>query len=119
MNPPASSLSVLNQERPVRALSGWLMLFITLVLYVAVPVLIFLASHQGRAAGPVVFLALFILALAVIGSAGFFTLQPNGAAVLILFGAYKGTVRDSGFFWTNLFNKKLKLSLRARNLNGE
>jgi regulator of protease activity HflC (stomatin/prohibitin superfamily) len=50
---------------------------------------------------------------------GFFTLQPNEAAVLLLFGAYKGSVRDSGFFFKNPFNKRLKISLRARNLNGE
>jgi regulator of protease activity HflC (stomatin/prohibitin superfamily) len=34
---------------------------------------------------------------------GYFTLQPNEARVLILFGAYKGTVRTSGFWWANPF----------------
>jgi regulator of protease activity HflC (stomatin/prohibitin superfamily) len=34
---------------------------------------------------------------------GFFTLQPNEARVLILFGGYKGTVRTSGFHWANPF----------------
>jgi regulator of protease activity HflC (stomatin/prohibitin superfamily) len=34
---------------------------------------------------------------------GFFTLQPNEARVLILFGAYRGTVRASGFHWGNPF----------------
>jgi regulator of protease activity HflC (stomatin/prohibitin superfamily) len=34
---------------------------------------------------------------------GFFTLQPNQARVLILFGAYKGTVHSSGFHWANPF----------------
>ena len=63
--------------------------------------------------------AVIALVLAITSSNGFFTLQPNEAAVLILFGAYKGTVRDSGFCWTNPFNKKVKISLRARNLNGE
>jgi len=46
-------------------------------------------------------------------------LQPNEARVLILFGAYHGTVRTSGFHWTNPFYTKRKLSLRSRNLNGE
>jgi regulator of protease activity HflC (stomatin/prohibitin superfamily) len=41
--------------------------------------------------------------LGVVLSAGFFTLQPNEARVLILFGAYKGTVRKSGFHWGNPF----------------
>ncbi|HEX2100802.1 MAG TPA: SPFH domain-containing protein, partial [Candidatus Synoicihabitans sp.] len=63
--------------------------------------------------------AALVLLLAIVTSCGFFTLQPNEAAVLILFGSYKGTVRDSGFFWTNPFNKRLKVSLRARNFNTE
>jgi regulator of protease activity HflC (stomatin/prohibitin superfamily) len=50
---------------------------------------------------------------------GHFTLQPNEARVLILFGAYKGTVRASGFFWTNPFMSKKRISLRSRNLNGD
>ncbi len=50
---------------------------------------------------------------------GFFTLQPNLAAVLILFGAYKGTASNSGFHWANPFYVKKKVSLRAHNLNGE
>lgn len=51
--------------------------------------------------------------------AGFFTLQPNEAAVVILFGAYKGTVKKSGWHWANPFYTKKKISLRQRNLNGE
>ncbi len=50
---------------------------------------------------------------------GFFTLQPNVGAVLILFGRYKGTVHESGFHWANPFLSKVKVSVRARNLNGE
>jgi regulator of protease activity HflC (stomatin/prohibitin superfamily) len=77
---------------------------------------------------------------------GFFSLQPNEARVLVLFGAYKGTVRNSGFHWGNPFysngpqslaaalNKgakgdigaavqrslgRNKISLRARTLNGD
>jgi regulator of protease activity HflC (stomatin/prohibitin superfamily) len=50
---------------------------------------------------------------------GHFTLQPNQARVLLLFGAYQGTVKESGFHWTNPFMTKKLVSLRARNLNGE
>ncbi|MCC7291666.1 MAG: SPFH domain-containing protein [Phycisphaerales bacterium] len=50
---------------------------------------------------------------------GFFTLQPNVGAVLILFGRYMGTVHESGFHWANPFLTKVKVSVRARNLNGE
>lgn len=48
---------------------------------------------------------------------GFYTLQPNQAAVLVLFGRYRGTDRTSGFRWANPFLQKMKVSLRARNLN--
>ncbi len=41
--------------------------------------------------------------LALILLSGHFTLQPNEARVLILFGAYRGTVRTSGFWWANPF----------------
>lgn len=50
---------------------------------------------------------------------GFFTLQPNTAAVLVLFGEYKGTARRPGFHWANPLYKKIAVSLRARNLNGD
>jgi regulator of protease activity HflC (stomatin/prohibitin superfamily) len=50
---------------------------------------------------------------------GFFTLQPNMAAVLILFGRYAGTVKTSGFHWANPFFSKSRVSLRARNLNAD
>jgi regulator of protease activity HflC (stomatin/prohibitin superfamily) len=55
----------------------------------------------------------------IIMLAGFFTLQPNEAAVIILFGAYKGTVKIPGWHWANPFYTKKKISLRQRNLNGE
>lgn len=49
---------------------------------------------------------------------GFITLQPNEAVVVLLFGAYQGTLRESGFYWANpLFTKK-KISLRLRNMEG-
>jgi len=54
--------------------------------------------------------------LGIIFLGGHFTLQPNEARVLILFGAYQGSVRDSGFFWANPFLTKLKISLRTRNM---
>lgn len=54
------------------------------------------------------FWILFVLAIlieiaSVVMMPGFFTLQPNEARVLVLFGGYKGTVRDPGFHWGNPF----------------
>lgn len=50
---------------------------------------------------------------------GFMAIQPNTAAVLTLFGEYRGTVREAGFWWANPFYSKPKLSLRTRNFNTE
>lgn len=106
-----------NREHRVSAVSGWTMLFFNVVLYAAV-VAVFILGAVAKV--PLIILSAVVLLLAsILTSIGFFTLQPNEAAVLILFGSYKGTVRDSGFFWTNPFNKKLKVSLRSRNLNGD
>jgi regulator of protease activity HflC (stomatin/prohibitin superfamily) len=50
---------------------------------------------------------------------GFLVVNPNESSVMTLFGAYKGTVRENGFWWVNPFYVKRKLSLRARNLDSE
>jgi regulator of protease activity HflC (stomatin/prohibitin superfamily) len=50
---------------------------------------------------------------------GFFVVSPNTSRVLVLFGRYRGTVRTDGFWWTNPFTVKSKVSLRAHNLNGQ
>jgi regulator of protease activity HflC (stomatin/prohibitin superfamily) len=120
--PPSHSVS---GENPVRAINGWLFLLVNIGTYVAAIFLLIATVHGNGAhvtgssspAGAV--LALLLLVTAIFCSCGFFTLQPNEAAVLLLFGAYKGTVRESGFFFTNPLNKRLKISLRARNLNGD
>ena len=60
---------------------------------------------------------LFVAAALVLG--GLYTLQPNEAAIVQLFGAYRGTTRVAGLRGTNPFYTRRKISLRARNLNGE
>lgn len=59
----------------------------------------------------------FVLIGAIVCSNGFFTLQPNEAAVITLFGNYVGTVHTVGFHWTNPFRTREKISLRSRNFN--
>jgi len=50
---------------------------------------------------------------------GFFTVPPNTARVLLLFGKYVGSVREEGFRFANPFYTKRKVSLRAHTLNGD
>jgi len=60
---------------------------------------------------------LFIVGALIL--AGLYTLQPSEAAILQLFGSYRGTTRVAGLRGTNPFYSRRKISLRARNLNGE
>lgn len=62
---------------------------------------------------------LLIVGLAILLMPGFFFVNPNGSRVLVLFGAYKGTVKSNGFFWVNPFFVKKSISLRARNFDSE
>ncbi len=55
----------------------------------------------------------------IISLSGFFVVQPNEARVLVLFGKYTGSVRESGFWWTNPFATKKHVSLRIHNFNSE
>ncbi|MCC7039310.1 MAG: SPFH domain-containing protein [Burkholderiales bacterium] len=64
-------------------------------------------------------LAVLLLLAGILVLAGLYTLQPNEAAILQLFGAYRGTSRVAGLRATNPFYTRKKVSLRARNLNGE
>src|SRR5215470_4102841 len=57
---------------------------------------------------------LFVLGALTFG--GLYMLQPNEAALLLLFGQYVGTDRAQGLRWANPFFRKKKISLRAHNL---
>jgi regulator of protease activity HflC (stomatin/prohibitin superfamily) len=130
-----------SKEVEVSVQSGWLLLLPVLLSY-PLGVGLIIAAANGDVSGASGFLGGALLVLAVIGSVGFFTLQPNESRVLVLFGDYKGTVRKEGFHWGNPFysggvskasistegeritvqakrNPRMKVSLRARNLNGE
>jgi regulator of protease activity HflC (stomatin/prohibitin superfamily) len=90
--------------------SGYVMLTITLVLLACVPFLV--VSGQIATTVPLIICAIIL-------SVGFIVVNPNDSSVLVLFGKYKGTVKDNGFFWVNPFLTKRKISLKARNLDSQ
>jgi regulator of protease activity HflC (stomatin/prohibitin superfamily) len=109
-----------SKEAAREVLNGWLMLAVLVLVFLLLcAAVVLLRTLQGGER--TVFIVAYVLALAVWGVmlAGFFTLQPNMAAVLVLFGKYQGTVRTSGWNWANPLLKKIRVSLRARNLNGQ
>jgi regulator of protease activity HflC (stomatin/prohibitin superfamily) len=63
--------------------------------------------------------AIAVAVAVVFLAGGFFMLQPNEAAVLLLFGDYLGTERTTGLRWTWPWNSRNRMSVRARNHNVE
>lgn len=138
--------AAVSAERVVHVQSGWTMLPVFVGLLLADIGFLIFAIQSGTSTWRVTFLIL-LLPICIVLLKGFFTLQPNEARVLVLFGDYKGTVRSSGFHWGNPFytngprqvsafstatlNKsggsavshhtlgRNKISLRARTLNGQ
>ena len=114
----------MTNEKPGRSLSGWAALAIQL-LFIAAFAWLLAASISGQqwSASRIVIICALLTA-AVFMPFGYFTLQPNEAKALILFGKYKGTIRRDGFHWTNPFKlavprSRYTLSLRIRNFEVE
>ena len=121
--PPTESLRPVDHgahvERPIVTMNGFAMLALGLALLALAAWQVVALVGSGRPSlGSIGMIALTVLA-AVLVLAGLYTLQPNEAAILQLFGDYRGTSRVPGLRGTNPFYTRKKLSLRARNLNGE
>lgn len=113
-------------ERSASVTRGAIMLPITILLSLASVALCVQSIRLGTSDVPVWWMlisAALLLALAILTAPGFFTLQPNEARALVLFGSYRGTVREGGFWWAMPFlsnaHNRFKISLRARTLLGE
>ncbi|WP_163714080.1 SPFH domain-containing protein [Mangrovibacterium lignilyticum] len=97
-------------EKTYSAISGYVIVAVELVIVL----LVVLGFTRGLALPAGLLIFLFFLFVP-----GFVVVNPNESSVLTLFGDYKGTIRKNGFFWTNPFFAKRKISLRARNLDSE
>jgi regulator of protease activity HflC (stomatin/prohibitin superfamily) len=97
-------------ENKFSPVSGYLLVLTELVLLAAI---IFSAIYS-EIVPSVVCGVIFIFLLL-----GFLVVNPNESVVLVLFGAYKGSVKTNGFYWVNPFFVRRKISLRARNINSE
>lgn len=109
-----------NQEYEYGGLliNGFAMIFFTFIL---IPVLAVICIVSGGEDTPLVSVGgtAVLAILFVMGCVGYFTQEPNEARVMIFFGKYRGTCRRVGYFWTNPFMTRRKLSLRIRNMDIE
>jgi regulator of protease activity HflC (stomatin/prohibitin superfamily) len=104
-------------EKSARVKNGYFMLITGFMLIVAGVLTIYYAGSLGNAHLVAPAIVLFLVAAFLFS--GLFTVNPNEAKVIMLFGTYNGTVRRNGFFWMNPLVVKKKFSLRARNLSGQ
>jgi regulator of protease activity HflC (stomatin/prohibitin superfamily) len=101
------------REKEIRGYSGWLMTLVLLALAV-VAVVVFKNGVVGQD-GAVVVAAMTLGALAVVGFFGLTVVNPNEARVVQLFGRYRGTLKEQGFWWVNPLTSRRRLSRRVRN----
>jgi len=101
------------KENPIRSLPGIPMLLFLLAVCVAAVWMFANAVHQQMAV--LIVAAILIGGIALFCMAGLYTMQPNQAAVVSLFGKYVGTVKENGLRWNNPFFSKKKVSQRVRN----
>ena len=108
------------KEIPYRSLPGIPFLLALLVISLLAGWLFFTGigtnpETQGPQSVLMVIAGLGIGVVAFFSLIGLYTVQPNQAAVLSLFGKYVGTVKDNGLRWNNPFFSKKKVSQRVRN----
>jgi regulator of protease activity HflC (stomatin/prohibitin superfamily) len=100
----------MKQELTSKPISGYVALLVVVLL---------LGGAIAGFATEVIWLGVVLTVLLLFAVIGFTVVNPNESCVMVLFGAYKGTVKDNGFFWVNPFYVKRKISLRARNFNSD
>lgn len=105
------------QERKASTSNGGMMLLLTLVvLGLLIWTTIELIRHESAGMGLLLTALSLIFVCQLIG---FYSLQPNEAAAITLFGNYKGTDRTPGLRWVLPWYKRTKISVRVRNVTGE
>lgn len=100
----------MKKETPIKVRNGYLLLSITPLLLAGT--FIFFANE-------IALLGVISLLLFIFIAAGLFTISPNNSKVFLLFGAYKGSLKENGFFWVAPFFLKPSVSLKARNFESE
>ena len=64
-------------------------------------------------------LVIALIPILILITKGLIVVSPNSSKVLLLFGDYKGSVKQNGLFWINPLYTRTSLSLRARNFESE
>ena len=113
----------ISRETPSKTFSGYVMLLLLLAL-VALSIWMLSSMVPAHGASKLAKISfIFSLVGSVLGivfiAAGFFMIQPNQAAVITLFGEYRGSERTEGLRWIWPWMMRRKISARAHNIHSE
>src|SRR5689334_23454756 len=111
MRKPKGSIT---QETTAVSANGYVMFFVGIALLGSA---VYMVIHNPD--HPPALTALALIFLGLLTLKGLYMLQPNQAALLLLFGNYRGTDRNAGLRWTNPFYTRSKMSVRAHNFNSD
>jgi regulator of protease activity HflC (stomatin/prohibitin superfamily) len=101
------------QERDIKGASGWGMVGLLLAVTAGVIAsFIYGATIENPA---IIIPAVFAQAIVAFLFFGLTVVNPNQSSVITLFGVYKGSIKNPGFWWVNPLTSRRKLSLRVRN----
>ncbi len=100
----------MKEEKGFRASSGYLFVFISMLVLAGIVVSF---VHE------IYWLGIILIVIDLLLFAGLMVVNPNESMVMILFGAYHGTVKENGFWWAIPFYTRRRISLRARNFDSE
>ena len=103
------------EETFTEAIPGWKPLAISVSGMLLAPFLIVTGAAVGSIGVLLIPIGILLFLGGLAGLFGMMAIAPNSSRVLLLFGQYKGTIKESGFFWVNPLYSKKKVSLRIRN----
>jgi len=97
-------------EKDLNPLNGYVALLV-LAVFAAIIIVLFINEYS--------LLAGLLIPVFVFLSSGLVAISPNNSKVMLLFGAYKGSIKQNGLFWVIPFYLRTSVSLRARNFESE
>lgn len=104
-------------EKSANKMNGFIALFLEIALTVFDVLLLQYGIINNDTSVLWVFLPLTLILATSLN--GFIVIQPNDSRVLIFFGKYIGTIKESGYWWVNPLTQRRRISLRIHNFNSE